>query len=159
MQTNPKQLILAAGLAITVACAGLAGCASEDRTAGTRLDDHMTERRIKKELADAPAYKFDGVRVDVYDGIAQLSGFVDTPEQKQYAGKITSQVAGVREVLDGISVKPPEIVTPTGYRYSRPYPEQQQPAATIQPNTPSANVPTQKNLSNPNPNTSNPNQP
>lgn len=159
MQTNLKQLILAACLCVTIACAGLTGCQSEDRTAGTRLDDRLTEHRVKSALDHAPVYKFTDLHVQVYDGIAQLSGFADTPEQKQYATKIASQVQGVRQVLDGIAVKPPEIITPTGYKYGRQYPPPPS-SANMQPNN-NTNAPIQNDLNNQNQNrnTSNPNQP
>jgi len=122
MQTNTKRLILAAGLSLTVACAGLVGCKSEDRTVGTRLDDRLTEHRVRESLANAPVYKFQDLHVQVYDGITQLSGFAETKEQKRYAGEIASHVQGVRQLLNDIAVKPAELVSPTGYNYGRQYP-------------------------------------
>ncbi|HZQ46373.1 MAG TPA: BON domain-containing protein [Verrucomicrobiae bacterium] len=122
MQTNPKRLILSACLIITIACAALAGCKSDNRPSETRQDDKKTASRIKKALDDAPAYKLSEVRVEVYDSVAQLSGFTDTKEQKQYAGEIASNTPGVRQVINNIAMKPTEAVTPTGYGYGRQYP-------------------------------------
>lgn len=122
MQIDPKRFILAICLSATMACAGLTGCATEDRSAGTRLDDHLTAHHVREALAHAPVYKFNNVHVDVYDGIVQLSGFAETKEQKQYAGEIAGRVQGVRQLLNDIAVKPAELVSPTGYTYGRQYP-------------------------------------
>ncbi len=119
---DPKRMILATCLSAAIACGGLAGCATADRTAGTRIDDHMTEHRVRSALADAPVYKFPNVHTEVYNGIVQLSGFAETREQKKYAGDIASGVPGVRQLINDISVQPRALVSPTGYSYSRQYP-------------------------------------
>lgn len=122
MQIHPKKFMLALCLGAAVACAGLAGCASEGRTAGTRIDDHLTAHHVREALAHAPVYKFNDVHVEVYDGVVQLSGFAETHEQKEYAGNIAGRVQGVRQLINSIAVKPAQIVSPTGYSYGRQYP-------------------------------------
>lgn len=139
MQTNPNRLILSALLIAAVACAGLAGtgCKTDNRASDTRQGDKQAASRIKKALKDAPAYKLEEVRVEVYDGVAQLSGFTDTKEQKVYAGEIAADTSGVRQVINNIAMKPAESVTPTGYGNGRQYPAppgtvNQAPVNTIQ---------------------------
>jgi hypothetical protein len=125
MKTNPKRFILAACLSATIACAGLTGCQShsaDDRTAGTRIDDKHAAERVKEALAQDPLYKFPNVNVQVYNGTAQLSGFAQTKSQKDYAAQIASEVRGVRQLINGIVVKPLESTSPAGYEYGRPYP-------------------------------------
>jgi BON domain-containing protein len=86
---------------------GLTGCISTaDRSAGRVLDDKLISSKVKKELDNAPVYKFTDVKVNTYRGVVQLSGFVDTDEQKQKAGEIAKQIGWVREVMNNISIKP-----------------------------------------------------
>src|SRR5262249_18408896 len=59
-------------------------------------------------LDRAPVFKFTDVKVNTYKGIVQLSGFVETEEQRQNAGEIAEQIPMVREVMNNISLKPKE---------------------------------------------------
>ena len=87
----------------------LTGCISTpDRSAGRVLDDKLISSKVKKELDNAPVYKFTDVKVNTYRGVVQLSGFVDTEDQKQKAGEIAKQIGWVREVMNNISLKPRE---------------------------------------------------
>src|ERR1043166_8584231 len=49
-----------------------------------------------------------------YDRVVQLSGFVQTDEQRKKAGQIASGVQGVREVVNNILVRPEGAMMPTG---------------------------------------------
>jgi hyperosmotically inducible protein len=73
------------------------------RTAGEAVDDKALASRVRDALHDNPAYKFDGVGVGVYRATVQLSGFVDTADQKTRAGDIARQ--GVKDVHNDIMVK------------------------------------------------------
>jgi osmotically-inducible protein OsmY len=50
-------------------------------------------------------YYLTSVHVKAYSDKVQLSGVVDTPAQKQLAGKIASQVNGANVVYNDIQVK------------------------------------------------------
>src|SRR5947207_8583760 len=107
MQTIPKFVKPLAGAAAALAIFAMAGCMSTpDRSAGRVLDDKLIASKVKGALNDARVYKFDDVRVATYKGVVQLSGFVDTEEQKQKAGEIAKRVDWVRDVVNNISLKP-----------------------------------------------------
>lgn len=125
MQINPTRMILATFLSAAITCGGLAGCATSDRTAGTRIDDHMTAHRVRSALANAPVYKYPNVHTEVYNGVVQLSGFAETREQKQTAGDIAAHVVGVRQLVNDITIQPRATVAPTGYNYGQRYPAQE----------------------------------
>jgi osmotically-inducible protein OsmY len=102
-----KVLTLVACLGALPLMVGLTGCASDryNQTSGQRIDDNRTADRVKEALAHDPEYKYDGVNVVVFKGVAQLSGFVATRAQKSNAGDITKRVQGVRELENNITVK------------------------------------------------------
>jgi osmotically-inducible protein OsmY len=98
-----------------------AGCESEkhsgdQRTEGRTIDDKMITENVRKELKDEPVYKFDNVETKTFAGIVQLSGFVDTEAQKSRAGEVASHIRGVRQVENGIALKPEPMapLVPTG---------------------------------------------
>ena len=96
-----------AGTAAALAILAMAGCMSTpDRSAGRVLDDKMISSKVKGALDDAPVYKFNDVKVATYKGVVQLSGFVDTEEQKQKASDIVKRVEWVTDVVNNISIKP-----------------------------------------------------
>ena len=101
-----KVLALIACLALPLA-GGLAGCAGDryNQSTGQRLDDNRTAERVKDALAHDPQYKYDGVNVVAFKGVVQLSGFVNTPEQKRVAGEIAQRVQGARSVENNITTK------------------------------------------------------
>jgi len=113
---NLKKIILVGGMTATIA---LTGCEmfnhhSGDRTAGRTLDDKTITATIKHDLDREQVYKFNGVDVKTFDGVVQLSGFVDTNEQKDRAGDIAQHAEGVTQVVNNISLKPAGNLQPTG---------------------------------------------
>ncbi|MCX6923158.1 MAG: BON domain-containing protein [Verrucomicrobia bacterium] len=102
-----KAMALIACLGALPLVAGLSGCASDryNQSAGERSDDNRSADRVKDALARDPEFKYDGVNVVVFKGVAQLSGFVATRAQKNNAGDITKRVQGVRELENNITVK------------------------------------------------------
>src|ERR1700744_3793523 len=75
------------------------------RTSGEYRDDKSLASHVNETLKNNPDYKFDEVSVMVIKGTVQLSGFVDTSDQKSRAGDITKGVAGVKDVENNIAVK------------------------------------------------------
>ena len=102
-----KTLGATALLALVV---GASGCHSHDRTTGQTINDKMTTYNIGHALGSDPVLKYPDVKVNVYNGNAQLTGFVDSEEQRTRAAEIASKVPGVTQVINEITIKP----TPTG---------------------------------------------
>lgn len=77
-----------------------------DRSAGQVLDDQTAETAIKTKLLGDEVAKGMAVSVEVRRGVALLSGFTDTAEQKARAGELAGQVKNVTDVRNAIIVKP-----------------------------------------------------
>jgi osmotically-inducible protein OsmY len=104
------QTLNALGAASLLALALATGCSSNDRSTGQAINDKMTAHNVNSALSHDAEFKFPDVNVSVYNGNAQLTGFVDTEAQRQRAAQIASGVQGVTQVLNEITIKPP----PTG---------------------------------------------
>ena len=70
-------------------------------------DQHITDR-VKGSLKESPVYKFAGVGVSTFDRVVQLSGFVQTDDQKQAAEEIARQAPGAVRVINNIVIQKPE---------------------------------------------------
>lgn len=83
------------------------GCAGDryHQSTGEAIDDKTVSMHVRSALSDDPQYKFDGVSVKTFKGTVQLSGFVNTSEQKSRAVTLAKGVDGVRGVENGITVK------------------------------------------------------
>jgi len=87
----------------------LAGCqtsSKDERSEGRALDDKDITENVEKALQNEPTYKFTDVQVSTFAGIVQLSGFVNIEGQKMRAQQITLNTEGVREVVNGLTLKP-----------------------------------------------------
>jgi len=104
---NALCLLLCAGLSLATVTT-ITGCAGNryDRSTGQYIDDKSLTMRVHNALGDNPEYKFSDVNVTVFRGAVQLSGFVNTQEQKTKAGDIARSVQGVQRVDNNISIKP-----------------------------------------------------
>jgi hyperosmotically inducible periplasmic protein len=78
---------------------------SSENTTGVIVDDKSLIADVDRALNNSPDYKFEEVNVAAYKGTVQLSGFVNTADQKIKAGEITKQVQGVQNVVNNITVK------------------------------------------------------
>ncbi|MDB6064865.1 MAG: transport-associated protein [Pedosphaera sp.] len=130
MQIDLKKIVLAAALGTAVAVTGLTGCHTQGRSTGTYIDDRMVSSRVKGALNDAPVYKYPNVDVSSFNGTVQLNGFVATPEQKAQAAQIASQVDGVKQLVNNITVQPQPGMAPTGRTNGVVYPN---PSGTVTP--------------------------
>jgi osmotically-inducible protein OsmY len=84
------------------------GCAAGnryERSTGESIDDTATTGRVKSALGNDALCKYPDVKVTTFKGTVQLSGFVDTREQKSRASEIAKGVEGVKEVKNKITVK------------------------------------------------------
>jgi hyperosmotically inducible protein len=75
------------------------------RTAGQAIDDKALAARVRDSLHNNPEYKFNDVAVATYNGTVQLSGFVDTSDQKNKAGDTARQIPGANNIQNNITAK------------------------------------------------------
>ena len=103
-----KTFGLILGLGALPLLLGVTGCTTGSRyeqSTGERIDDHGTSSRVKSALGDDTQYKYGGVNVQTFKGTVQLSGFVNSRDQKNRAGDLAKKVTNVREVVNNITVK------------------------------------------------------
>jgi len=110
MKITATTLNLALCLALIGGAGALAttsGCAGNkyDRSTGEYIDDKSLTMRVNHALNDNPEYKFNDVNVSVFRGTVQLSGFVNTSDQKSKAEDIAKGIQGVQKVVNNITVK------------------------------------------------------
>ena len=95
-------MLLVGGLAL-----GVVGCSSgtPDRTSGQVKNDHQIASRVEEDLKEAPTFKFPDVKANVFKSSVQLTGFVETEEQRHRAADIAARVPGVTQVINNILIK------------------------------------------------------
>ena len=101
-----KNLLMAALL--TTATVVTVGCATQghSRTAGDVVDDSTITTRVKTALlAEKEVNSFD-ISVETFNGVVQLSGFVNSQWQIDKAGQVAASVKGVVRVSNGLVHKP-----------------------------------------------------
>ncbi|WP_242393280.1 BON domain-containing protein [Anaeromyxobacter oryzisoli] len=83
------------------------GCASTRtrESAGEYVDDSAITAKVKAAILQDPALKSLQISVKTYKGVVQLSGFVDSKDMVEKAGKVAGQVSGVRDVKNSLTVK------------------------------------------------------
>ena len=103
-------------------CAGIvaafSGCASTEsgkatgggvekkhQSTGEYIDDAAITTKVKAALAADPLTKATQVNVETYQGVVQLSGFVDNQEMVSKAAEIAKGVEGVKSVKNNLAVK------------------------------------------------------
>jgi hyperosmotically inducible protein len=108
LTASTLNIALCLGLLTTAVTTTTTGCAGDkyNRSTGEYIDDSSLKARVDDALHDNPDYKFENVQVDVYRGTVQLSGFVDTDDQKSKAKDIVRSVQGVKDVVNNITLKP-----------------------------------------------------
>lgn len=95
---------LTATLALGTLLGGCASTPTSDST-GEYIDDTVVTTKIKSALLGNDDVKSFAVSVETVKGVVQLSGFVNTPEQKAAAGRVASGVRGVVSVKNNLIVK------------------------------------------------------
>src|SRR6185295_7655851 len=101
---NRRQILKAFGLILSLGAlplmGGLAGCAGDRYTqsTGEHIDDKATSSRVRSALGADTQYKYGDVHVQTFKGVVQLSGFVNSRDQKNRAGDLAKRVDGIRGV-------------------------------------------------------------
>ncbi|HKB89193.1 MAG TPA: BON domain-containing protein [Opitutaceae bacterium] len=100
--------VLTLSIGISVVCTTLfSGCAATPtkESTGEYVDDSSVTAKVKGAFAADKMVSPFQVKVNTYRGVVQLSGFVDTPDQKTRAEEVARGVAGVKSVDNRITVK------------------------------------------------------
>ena len=74
-------------------------------TAGEYVDDAAVSTKVRGELVKDQALKAFQIHVETMQDVVQLSGFVDSADQKAQAESIARSVQGVRGVRNDIIVR------------------------------------------------------
>lgn len=82
-------------------------CAASEtsRSTGDYVDDKVIASKVKTELIANEETKARNIEVEVYRGVVQLSGFVETENAKKMAGDIARRVEGVVKVKNDLIVR------------------------------------------------------
>jgi hyperosmotically inducible protein len=84
----------------------LAVPAQAQKSAGEVVDDNTVNASVKAELVGAKGVPSTDIQVETYRGVVLLSGFVETQEIKDKAGKVAQGVKGVQKLHNAIAVHP-----------------------------------------------------
>jgi len=88
---------------------GFAGCqATTGKTASQTMNDASVTAAVQTKLTTDRMANFTRVDVDTEQGIVQLSGVVQTSEQRTRAEELTKQVNGVKRVHNNLQVRTAE---------------------------------------------------
>ena len=85
----------------------MTACAGDrtHRSTGQAVDDTAIATKVKSALIADPGVKGTQVEVEVFKGVVQLSGFVDSSASAQKAVTIARDVPGVKEVRNSMIVR------------------------------------------------------
>ena len=102
-----KKFRTATVIAMSVALLTVVACTATrtQRAAGEQIDDKVLLAKIKTSLAADPVTEAHEINVEVYRGVVQLNGFVDSADQIARATKVAKGVGGVKEVRNNLAMK------------------------------------------------------
>lgn len=85
----------------------LVGCAagSKSQSTGQYFDDSVITSKVKTLLLKDEKLKGFQIKVETFNGVVQLSGFVDNKQTIEKAGQIAKNVAGVQAVKNNLILK------------------------------------------------------
>ena len=109
MQARNRKAILIVSAVLTLGLMPVTwlGCASTStrESTGEYIDDSTITAKLKTAFATDPTVSALAVHVKTYKGVVQLSGFVNTQEEKDKAAEIARGVRGVKSVTNSLIVK------------------------------------------------------
>lgn len=94
-----------------IVCVGLItaflGCAATHKreSTGQYVDDSVITTKVKTAIFNEATLKTLQINVKTYQGVVQLSGFVDSAQSVRKAGEVARTVADVKEVKNDLIVK------------------------------------------------------
>lgn len=95
-------------LSIAVVMVLLVGCQSmTGQTSGDYVDDASVTAAVKTKLANQQPSSLSRVEVEAVKGVVHLMGVAKTEGDKAEAGRLTTQVRGVKRVDNDLTVQSP----------------------------------------------------
>lgn len=73
--------------------------------AGRVVDDSVITGKVKAALVADPTTKAHQISVETFQGVVQLSGFVDSTEARSRATQVAQQVEGVKNVKNDLELR------------------------------------------------------
>lgn len=99
---NTKSIFAAVLIGSAVAM-GSVGCSHlGDKSAGEIIDDATIATKVKAKFVDDPVVKAMNIKVNVYQGTVQLSGFANSTQEADKAAMIARGTDGVKSVKNDI---------------------------------------------------------
>jgi hyperosmotically inducible protein len=95
---------------VMAATALLAGCATEPYDSNSNreaVDDSTIAANVKAALVQDPTTRASNISVNTIHGVVELTGFVDTPDQRHEAARVAGNIAGVRSVDNELHINGP----------------------------------------------------
>lgn len=90
--------------ALMTSSLGCAATAAHEST-GQYVDDSVLTTKVKTAIFEESSLKTLQINVKTYQGVVQLSGFVDSQQSVTKAGEVARQVKDVRSVENSLVVK------------------------------------------------------
>lgn len=131
-RVTPYGFVARAALVALIVTAGFfAGCKSLETVGRT---DQQIASGVQAKIHNEPALADQNIQVSVNNGIATLSGSVIDEASRALAGNLSGAVAGVKTVVNNLTVQPPQ----QGLAMNKPAARQSPQAAPAQENRLSA---------------------
>lgn len=105
MKSIPKllsALLIASAVVFATGCTTSAG---PHRSTGEYIDDKVITTRVKAAIFDDAVLRVTDVNVETYNGMVQLSGFVNSRADINRAVELARAVTGVKSVKNDMRVK------------------------------------------------------
>lgn len=92
---------------LAIALVSVVGCASTSQNQGTGeyIDDAVITTKVKAALFDDPVTKAYEIKVETYNRVVQLSGFVSSQNEANRAVEVARGVSGVTSVKNDMRLK------------------------------------------------------
>lgn len=92
---------------LAFAMVAVVGCAApgKQQTAGEYIDDTVITTRVKAAIFDDAALRVNEIKVETFDGVVQLSGFVSSQANVNRAVQTVRGIEGVKSVKNDMIVK------------------------------------------------------
>jgi len=83
------------------------GCAATQKheSTGQYVDDSVITSKVKSAILEESTLRMLQINVKTYQGVVQLSGFVDSAQSVSKAGEVARRVENVKSVENDLLVK------------------------------------------------------